>query len=104
MKPRVPRRLRHPRHALSSTILRSLLLPLSTAVGEIMAVDRRFSDLSTNVTMAHVEAIIITTLITTARVDKRQIAVPLPQVCYEDCSKYIISRSHCLHLLRLANQ
>ena len=87
MKPRELRRLRHPRRGLSSTILRSLLLLLSTAVGEIMAVDRRFSDLSTNVTMANVEAIIITTLITTARVDKRQIVVPLPEVCYENCSK-----------------
>src|SRR5437762_13607932 len=54
--------------------------------------------------MMHVEAIIITTLITTAQIDKRQIIAPLPDICYEDCSKYIISRNRCLHILRLANQ
>jgi hypothetical protein len=51
-----------------------------------MAVDRRFLDLSTNV-MVEVEAIIITTLITTAQIYKRQIISPLPQVCFEDCRK-----------------
>jgi hypothetical protein len=82
-------------------MLRNLLLLLSTAVGEIMAVDGRFLDLSTNV-MVHVEAIIVTTLITTARVYKRQIQ--LPAVCYAFCGKCIIPRSHYLHLTRLADQ
>ena len=67
---------------------------LSTAVGEIIAVDKRFLDLSTNV-MMHVEAIIVTTLITTARVYKRT-EQPLPAECYEPCSKCITPRSHCL--------
>ena len=51
-------------------MLRNLLLHLSTAVDKIMVVDGRFLDLSTNV-MVHVEAIIVTTLIATARVYKR---------------------------------
>jgi hypothetical protein len=76
---------------------------LSTAVGEIMAVDGRFLDLSTNV-MMHVEAIIVTTLITTARVYKRQTQQVLPAECYLLCGKCIILRSRCLHLARLANQ
>jgi hypothetical protein len=75
-------------------MLRNLLLLLSTAVGEIMAVDGRFLDLSTNV-MVHVEAIIVTTLITTARVYKRT-KQPLPAEYYEPCSKCITPRSHCL--------
>jgi hypothetical protein len=54
--------------------------------------------------MAHVEAIIVTTLITTARVYKRETQAVLPSVCFEDCSKYIIPRCHCLHLARLADQ
>jgi hypothetical protein len=76
---------------------------LSTAVGEIIAVDKRFLDLSTNV-MMHVEAIIVTTLITTARVYKRQTQQVLPAECYLLCGKCIILRSRCLHLARLANQ
>jgi hypothetical protein len=84
-------------------MLRNLLLLLSTAVGGIMAVDGRFLDLSTNA-VVHVEAILVTTLITTARVYKRQTQQALPSACYQDCSKCIIPRSHCLHSARLANQ
>jgi hypothetical protein len=83
-------------------MLRNLLLLLSTVVGEIMAVDGRLLDLSTNVTV-HVEAIIVTTLITTARVYKRQTQQSFPQECYEDCSKYIIPKSHYSHLVRLVD-
>ena len=83
-------------------MLRNLLLLLSTAVGEVMAMDGRFLDLSANV-MVHVEAIIVTTLITTARVYKRESPL-LPALCYEHCSKYAILRSRYLHLSRLANQ
>jgi hypothetical protein len=81
--------------ALSSTMLRNLLLLLSAAVGETMAVDERFLDLLTNV-VVHVEAIIVTTLITTARVYKRE-DQPLPSKCFGFCGKCIIPRSHCLH-------
>jgi hypothetical protein len=84
-------------------MLRNLLLLLSTAVGEIMAVDGRFSDLSTNV-MVHVEAAIVTTLITIARAYKRQTHEVLPAACYAECGKCITPRSHCLQSARLANQ
>jgi hypothetical protein len=84
-------------------MLRNLLLLLSTAVGEIMAADGRFSELSTNV-MVHVEAVIVTTLITIARVYKRQTHEVLPAACYAGCGKCITPRSHCLQSARLANQ
>src|SRR5271170_2251667 len=84
-------------------MLRNLLLLLFTAVGEIMAVDGRFLDPSTNV-MVHVEAIIVTTLITTARVYKRQTQQALPAACYEFCGKCTIPRSHRLYSARLADQ
>jgi hypothetical protein len=75
-------------------MLRNLLLLLSITVGEVMAVDGRFLDLSTKV-MLQVEAIIVTTLITTARVYKRDIK-PLPEVCYDSCSKCIIPKEPLL--------
>jgi hypothetical protein len=75
----------------------TLLLLLSFAAGAMMVVDGRSLALLTDGTV-HLEAKIITTLIATTQVHKRQTTLDFPDQCYDICSKLSILREQTLEL------